>query len=136
LRGDLGSISPFGIGVSAIAAATGLVIYLSGLMLISQHRLQADLDLALLQAHQHSVNELEYAEYSIVEARVRDYFLANGSHDLSFVDLEVDDFESRIRACSNLTLPFSAMNFSTNVAICAEAAVASFDPRYGSRVQS
>jgi len=105
-------------------------------MLISQHRLQADLDLALLQAHQHSVSELEYAEYSIVQARVRDYFLANGSQDLSFVDLQVDDFESRIRACSNLTLPFSAMNFSTNVAICAEAAVASFDPRYGSRVQS
>ncbi len=74
MRGDLGSISPFGIGVSAIAVATGLVIYLSGLLLISQHRLQADLDLALLQAHQHSVNELEYAEYSIVQGSSKRLF--------------------------------------------------------------
>lgn len=136
MKSERGSISPFGIGISAIAAATGLVIYLSGLMLISQHRLQADLDLALLQAHQHSVSELEYAEYALVQQRLRQYFQASSNYGLSFVDLEVRDFESRIRACSNLSLPFSAMNFSTNVAICAESAVASFDPRNGSRVQS
>ena len=129
-------MSPFGIGVSAIAVATGLVVYLSGLMLIAQHRLQADLDLALLQAHQHSVAELEYADYSLVQVRLREYFQANGTPGLSYIDLEVREFESRIRACSNLILPFSAMNFSTNVAICAESAVASFDPRDGSRVQS
>lgn len=136
LKSDSGSISPFGIGITAIAVATGLVVYLSGIMLIAQHRLQADLDLALLQAHQHSVTEIEYAEYSIVRQRLGEYFRANQSAGLSFIDLKVWKFESRVRACSNLELPFSAMNFSTNVAICAESAVASFDPRNGGRVQS
>lgn len=136
MKSDRGSISPFGIGITAIAIATGLVVYLSGVMLIAQHRLQADLDLALLQAHQHSVSEVEYAEYSLVRERLRQYFQANGSAGFSSIELQVEQFESRVRACSNLTLPFSAMNFSTSVAICAESAVASFDPRDGSRVQS
>lgn len=136
MKNEKGSISPFGIGVSAISVATGLVVYLSGLMLVGQHRLQADLDLALLQAHQHSVKELEYAEYSLVQQRLVQYFELNETQGLSFIDLEVRDFESKIRACSNLILPFSAMNFSTNVAVCAESSAASFDPRDGSKVQS
>jgi hypothetical protein len=136
LKSERGSISPFGIGISAISVATGLVIYLSGLMLISQHRLQADLDLALLQAHHHSVQELEYPEYSLIQARMRQYFQTNQTQGLSFLDLQVSDFESRVRACSNLSLPFAAMNLSTSVAICAESSAASFDPRDGSRVQS
>jgi hypothetical protein len=136
LKSDSGSISPFGVGITSIAVATALVIYLGGVMLIAQHRLQADLDLALLQAHQHSVSEVEYAEYSVVRQRLQQYFQANQTSGLSYIDLEVEDFESRIRACSNLSLPFSALNLSTNVAICAESAVASFDPRDGQRVQS
>jgi hypothetical protein len=136
LKNDRGSISPFGIGITSIAVATALVVYLGGVMLIAQHRLQADLDLALLQAHQHSVTEIEHAEYSVVRQRLQQYFQANQTLGISSIDLEVEDFESRVRACSNLSLPFAALNFSTSVAICAESAVASFDPRDGQRVQS
>jgi len=136
LKTDKGSISPFGIGLASISVATALVVYVSGMMLIAQHRLQGDSDLALLQAHQHSVQELEYAKYSLVQSQLQKYFQANNVQGLSFLDLEVEEFESRMRLCSNLTLPFSAMSLPTSIAVCAESAVASFDPRDGLRVQS
>ena len=136
LKTDKGSISPFGIGLASISVATALVVYLSGMMLIAQHRLQGDADLALLQAHQHSVAQLEYAEYSLVQSQLQRYFQANDVPGLAFIDLEVDDFESRMRLCSNLSLPFSAMDLPTSISVCAESAVASFDPRDGQRIYS